>query len=133
MSNKNFTLKFSSSIAEVTLPYKLSSVTRLKIRQVRYVTATADQNYMIIKISGWTDNNYYYDGSRLMDYTKLLLLPHLNSSLVLYENTNNNVWDCVKTSAVTNLSHFRVEVLIDGNNAQDITALNPLYLEFFVE
>jgi len=88
---------------------------------------------MLIKINGWTGQNWYFDGVKLMDYTKLVTLIHKTDSLIAYENTNNDVWDVVKDAAVSNLNSFSVEVLIDGVYSSDITQSNPLYLEIVLE
>jgi hypothetical protein len=132
MSNKCYTLKFNSAVTTATLPQYIQSATKMRIRTLSYITKSENQRTLLIKISGWTDNNYYFDGATLVDYTKLVSLMHKTDSLVAYENTSDS-WDVVKNKAESNFNTFRLEAYIDGVLATDISPSNPLYMEFILE
>ena len=129
----SYCIKLTAALATVSLPFPISNTTKLKIKQLRYVTASSNQEMMIIKIMGWVDNNFYFDGSNLRDYTRIVQLPPTLGSVILYENLNSEMWDVVKKSSVSYINNFRVEVLIDGTYSTDISVSNPLYLEFVLE
>ena len=130
---KNYSLQFNSSVSVVTLPHIIENVSKLKVQQIRYVTQSADNKFMLIKFAGWCDNNYFFNGTTLQDYTKFIPLIHKTDSLILSEYTSSNTWDVEKTTAVSSLNSFRCEILIDGQYSSDITPSNPLFIEIVLE
>ena len=130
---KNYSLQFNSSVSVVTLPHVIENVSKLKIQQIRYVTQSGDNKFMLIKFAGWTDSNYFFNGVTLQDYTKFIPLIHKTDSLIMSEYTSSNTWDVEKTTAVSSLNSFRCEILIDGEYSSDITPSNPLFIEIALE
>lgn len=124
----NYTFKLTSSVTQINLPYALKSK-RLKVKFIRYLTASADQQLMLIKISHFS-KNVYYDGSSIIHYSKSLALPNSSGTLLLFENQLPEP-DVVIIEKDENsgINQLKIELLIDGAYSSDINAGNPLYVE----
>ncbi len=138
MANLNFysfALKIVSPSSTISLPVKMSSVSRLKIKSLSYITASTGNIFMLVDVKGWENNAVYYDGISVIPYTKFLLLPPAINTPILYDNLNQNSFDVIRQDPYTNFSSVFIEISINNSNSisNDISPSNPLYIELYLE
>ena len=63
--NYSYTFKLINSVSIINLPYALQNAKSLKIKFVRYITSSAGNDTMIIKINQFNEN-VYYDGLNII-------------------------------------------------------------------
>ncbi len=135
MSNRNFayTFKLSNSITRINLPYAITNVSKLKVKFVSYITATASQKIMTFKISQF-NSNIYYDGTNIIKYSKIIALPPSISTPIIYTNDMSEP-DVFIDDIVSNqngITQLTIEILIDNAYSSDISASNPLHIELLI-
>ncbi len=135
MSNRNFayTFKLSNSITRINLPYAITNVSKLKVKFVSYITATASQKIMTFKISQF-NSNIYYDGTNIIKYSKIIALPPSTSTPIIYTNDMSEP-DVFIDDIVSNqngITQLTIEILIDNAYSSDISASNPLHIELLI-
>ena len=139
MSEVNFfnhTLVLTSQSQIISLPVKKNIViNRLRIKNVRYNCASTGNNFMIINIGGWNENSIFYDGSNIIPYTLLVLLPGSINTPVLYNNPFNQSFDVIKNDKQSELTSFVINCLINNSVSvsNDITPSNPILIEIYLE
>ncbi len=135
MSNRNFayTFKLSNSITRINLPYSIKNVSKLKVKFVSYITATASQKIMTFKISQF-NSNIYYDGTNIIKYSKIIALPPSTSTPIIYTNELAEP-DVLIDDIVSNqngITQLTIEILIDNLYSSDISASNPVIIELLI-
>ncbi len=135
MSNRNFayTFKLSNSITRINLPYAITNVSKLKVKFVSYITATASQKIMTFKISQF-NSNIYYDGTNIIKYSKIIALPPSTSTPIIFTNDMSEP-DVFIDDIVSNqngITQLTIEILIDNAYSSDISASNPLHIELLI-
>jgi hypothetical protein len=135
MSNRNFayTFKLSNSITRINLPYAITNVSKLKVKFVSYITATASQKIMTFKISQF-NSNIYYDGTNIIKYSKIIALPPSTSTPIIYTNelAEPDVFIDDVVSSQNGITQLTIEILIDNLYSSDISASNPLHIEILI-
>ena len=128
------TLKLTSPISYIKLN-EVYMATKLRINQYYYVTAGNNFRYVVVRISGWQDDNSLYDSSgqyQQIPITKYCPVIHKIDSCFIYENTNSK-FDVIR-SAPTVFGNNQIEILVDG--AYNSTAISndfPMFIEIEVE
>ncbi len=123
-----YTFKITNSVTSVNLPYVLQESKKLKIKYLKFTTASANNEIMLIKINGFNEN-VYYDGSKIIKCAKSLPLPSSTNTLFVYDNQAYNGYDVsVKSRENTSINSLYIEILID-NVYKDISVGNPLWVE----
>ena len=138
MTNLNFysfALKIESPSSTISLPIKMSSVSRMRIKSVRYNTASTGNVFMLIDIKGFNNNSVYFDGISVIPYTKFLILPPSINTPLIFDNPYNTSFDVIMQDPYTNFASFFMNISINNDNAtsNDISPSNPLYIEIYVE
>jgi len=129
----NYTFNLTNSITRVNLPYNITNSQFLRVKQARYITASANNKYMMIKISGF-NNNIYFDGNKTEHYTKMLLLPPSTLTPILYEAYTESADVLVdKIASQNGISDLHIELLIDGVYSADVNINNPFLLEIEIK
>ena len=131
----SFALQITSPSSIISLPIKMSQVSRLRIKSVRYNTATTGNIFMLIDLKGWDNNSVYYDGSNIIPYTKFLVLPPSINTPVIFDNPYNTSFDVIRQDAYSSITSFFLNISINNSNtiSNDISPSNPLYIEIYVE
>jgi len=125
----NYTFNLTNSITRVNLPYNIKNSGSLRIKQARYITASPNNLYMMIKISGF-NNNIFFDGNKTEHYAKMLLLPPSTLTPILYEAYTESPDVLIdKIATQSGISDLHIELLIDGVYSSDISPSNPMILE----
>lgn len=127
-----YTVYLTSAISNVSLPMAFYDVKNLRIKTVRYYTASANNKVMLINIEGWNDNCIYTDTTNnfVRNYTKMLPLPPNSGALYIFE-ASNLIADCTKDDVITtNVKSLNFVITIDGAFSSDISSGNPLVVEF---
>ena len=109
MTNLNFysfALKITSPSSTISLPVKMSTVSRLKIKSLTYTTASTGNIFMLVDVKGWENNAIFYDGISVIPYTKFLLLPPAINTPILYDNLNQNSFDVIRQDPFSNFLLF---------------------------
>lgn len=127
-----YILELTSPISNISLPEKMSNISKLRVNKIRYVTAALSNHYLIVNIKGWNDSSWFFNGSQVIPMTCFMMLPPTNNTLAYFENTNNN-FDSIKTQPISSLSNFTIELLIDNTFSTDISPSNPVHIELYVE
>lgn len=127
-----YTLKLTNPYSIVSLPVIMSNVNKMRIKSLRYVTANTGNEFLIVHISGWDNNNTYFDGEKNINYTKFMNLSNTTLTLNLYENNDNNWHDVVLKHDVGSISNFHIKLLINGEFNNEISPSNPIYIEIYV-
>ena len=88
--NYSYTFKLINSVSIINLPYAIQNARKLKIKFLRYITGSALNDTLIIKINQFNEN-VYYDGTRIIKCAKVLpfsylLLIHLFSMTTHSQN-----------------------------------------------
>ena len=138
MNNLNFysfALQITSSSSIISLPIKMSSVSRMRIKSLRYTTASTGNIFMLIALNGWTQNSVFYDGNNIIEYTKFLIMPPSIGTPMLFDNPYNNSFDVIRQDPYSSITSFFLNISINNNSAtsNDISSSNPLYIEIYVE
>lgn len=130
MSRKVFehTIKISSPEMVISLPEKWNGIKRLKVSMFSYTTASAGNQFMIINLTGFNDQNFYYDPTvtQYRKYTKWLPLLPISGGTQIYDNFGDR-WD-YESETTQDLSNFTISCLINGAYNADITTSNPVYI-----
>ena len=131
----SFALQIISPSSTISLPIKMSQVSRLRIKSVRYNTATTGNIFMLIDLKGWDNNSVYYDGSNIIPYTKFLVLPPSINTPLIFDNPYNTSFDVIRQDAYSSITSFFLNISINNSNliSNDISPSNPLYIEIYVE
>lgn len=129
------TFEITSGLNIVSLSKKKTNCRSLKILNVRYTTASANQLFMMIKFQGWDDHTLTKGGNQYR-YTKLIMMPNTTSSQILYENNSPDP-DVIKGNNYNDISNFTLEVFVGTSSTveytTDINSSNPIYIEFEIE
>lgn len=128
----NYTFKLQNAVTRINLPYAIKNSNSLRIKQFRYITASSNNSYMMIKITGF-NNNIYFDGTKKEHYAKILSLPPSTLTPVIYEalvETPDVLVD--KVSAQNGVSDLHIELLLDGAYSADISPSNPVFMEISI-
>lgn len=128
----SYCFKLTNSVTHINLPFPIEKAEKLKMNFCSYKTATAGQQLLMFKINHF-DTNYYYDGTNLIKYTKILMLPPSASTPIIYENqTQHYDVDFDTASLKKGLASLRIEILIDGEFSADISVSNPIHIELTI-
>ena len=125
----NYTFKLTNSVVVINLPYAIKNAESMRVKQARFITASSNNAYMMLKVSGF-NTNIYFDGAKTEHYSKILLLPPSTLTPILYEALTNT--PDVKINPVSSqngIADLKIEILIDGVYSPDISPSNPLLLE----
>ena len=128
------TLKLTSPISQVKLE-KALYVNKLRINQYWIVTQDDNFQYVVVRISGWCDDNSLYDSSgqsSQIPITKYCPVINKRDATLIYENTNSK-FDVVRAEK-TVFGNNQIEILV--NSAYNSTAISPsfpMFLEIEVE
>ena len=130
-----FALQISSADSIVSLPIKMSAVSRMRIKSLRYTTASTGNIFMLINVQGWTNNSIFYDGNNIIPYTKWLLIPPSIGTPILFDNPYNTSFDVIQQNPISSITSFRLIFSINNDNtiSNDISTSNPIYIEIYVE
>ena len=131
--NYSYTFKLINSVSIINLPYALQNAKSLKIKFLRYITASAGNDTMIIKINQFNEN-VYYDGSQIIKCAKVLPLPSTINTSFFYDNAFPEP-DIVVAERAQNVSinSLTIELLINNAYTSDISPINPCYLEIAIK
>ena len=130
----SYTFKLSNSITRINLPYPIKNVSKLKVRFVSYITASANQKLMTFKISQF-NSNIYYDGTSIIKYSKIIALPPSISTPIVYENLMPEADVVIDDSlplTQNGISSLTIEIMIDNAYSNDINNGNPVFLELII-
>ncbi len=130
-----FALQITSPDSIVSLPIKMSAVSRMRIKSLRYTTASTGNIFMLINVQGWATNSVFYDGNNVFGYTKWLILSPAISTPVLFDNPYNSSFDVIQQNPISSITSFRLIFSINNSNtiSNDINVNNMIYLELYVE
>lgn len=128
----SYTFKLTSSKTQINLPVSIPTSKNLKIRFLRYTTASTGNEFMIIKITGF-NRNYYYDGTNFLNCVKTIPLPSATNSLWIYENQleQPDIFMDEK-QYYEGINQLIIELLINNTYSADINSGNPLYMELLI-
>jgi len=129
----NYTFKLTNAVTRINLPYAIKNSESMRIKQARFITASSNNSYMMIKITGF-NNNIMFDGIKTEHYAKILLLPPSTLTPILYEvltDTPDVLVD--KIASQNGISDLHIELLIDGVYSADISPSNALLLEIEIK
>ena len=131
----SFALQVTSPSSVISLPIKMSSVSRLRIKSLSYTTGSSGCIYMLVDIKGWDNNSVFYDGNSVIPYTKFLLMPPSINTPMLFDNPYNTSFDVIRQDAYSSITSFFLNISINNSTVKsnDITPSNPLYIEIYVE
>jgi hypothetical protein len=127
-------LKLESNIIHVNLPFELNSFKHVKIRSMRYITKSADNEIMAIRISG-LNQNYYYDGVKREEALKFMPLPNSINTLFMYDgnaniNDSDASFDNRKKEATKNLNiEIAIKSRTSGFESIGVDYDYPVFLE----
>ncbi len=102
----SFALQVTSPSSVISLPIKMSSVSRMRIKSVSYTTASTGNIYMLINVKGWDNNSVFYDGNAVIPYTKFLLMPPSINTPMLYDNPYNTSFDVIRQDPYSSITSF---------------------------
>lgn len=129
----SYAFRLTSHLSYVELPRKLNNVRKLKVKSLKYITKTLNNEYLLISISGWTDNASFFAGyNQHKEYTKYLPLNGTVETQNVYLNNNVTDFDVIKTNSVANVGNLQIEITIDGTYNNDISPSNPILLELYI-
>jgi hypothetical protein len=104
-------------------------VIAVTLRTVNYTTADLNK-LMIIKINDGFDQSDYYSGEGKKRVFKALPLYRKNDADYIYSNGEQDYYESKFIhNPISVLDKFRIQVLLDGENATDITPSNKLFIE----
>ena len=131
----SFALQVTSPSSTISLPIKMSSVSRLRIKSIRYTTASTGNIFMLIDIKGWNNNAVFYDGNSVIPYSKFIIMPPSIGTPMMFDNHYNTSFDVIKQDAFSSITSFFLNISIYNNTVtnNDISPSNPLYIEIYVE
>ena len=131
----SFALQVTSPSSTISLPIKMSSVSRLRIKSIRYTTASTGNIFMLIDIKGWNNNAVFYDGNSVIPYSKFIIMPPSIGTPMMFDNPYNTSFDVIKQDAFSSITSFFLNISINNNTvtSNDISPSNPLYIEIYVE
>lgn len=122
-------LKLTKSSSVINLPYPLSNAKNCKVSFCKFTTVNSGGDIVMIKINGFNEN-VYVDGDTIHKCVKTIALPPDDGSLMVYENQYNDIPDVkVEERIKDGLTTLRIEILINLQLSNDISAINPFYLE----
>jgi hypothetical protein len=124
----NISLRITSPSVSVKLPEQIRNVQYLKLRSARYITATANQEQMLISLNELNPSSYFYDGTKHVKYFRVIPLPEQASVSTTYFNSQVALYDA-KLTRTTDIYKLDIDVFIDGELATDITPSNTLTIE----
>ena len=131
-NQQNYTFKLTSALTKIGLPYAFKNSSNLKIIFLKYTIATAGQELMLIKISHF-NKHVFYDGTNIIKYAKAIALPPSANTPLIYEtSTDMNKPDVYVEERLDDnkgINNITIEILIDNAFSNDITVLNPVYIE----
>ena len=131
----SFALKVTSPSSTISLPIKMSSVSRLRIKSLSFTTGSSGCIFMLVNLKGWNNNSVFSDGSSVIPYTKFLLMPPSINTPMLYDNPYNTSFDVIRQDPYSSITSFFLDVTINNDTVKsnDISSLNPLFIEIYVE
>jgi len=125
----NYTFKLTDPVTRINLPYAIKNSESMRVKFLRYITASANNSTMMIKITGF-NNNIFFDGTKTEFYAKMIGLPPTTQTPIIYEalvETPDVLID--KVSSQNGISDLHIELLIDNQYLSDISPSNPVILE----
>ena len=127
--NYSYTFKLINSVSIINLPYAIQNARKLKIKFLRYITGSALNDTLIIKINQFNEN-VYYDGTRIIKCAKVLPLPSTINTSFFYDNAFPEPDIIVSERAQGfSINSLTIELLINNAYSADISPTNPVYLE----
>jgi hypothetical protein len=130
--NYSYTFKLINSVSIINLPYAIQNARKLKIKFLRYITASALNDTLIIKINQFNEN-VYYDGTRIIKCAKVLPLPSTINTSFFYDNAFPEPDIIVSERAQGfSINSLTIELLINNAYSADISPTNPVYLELAI-
>ena len=131
----SFALKIISPSSTISLPIKMSSVSRLRIKSLSYTTGSSGCIFMLVDLKGFNNNSVFYDGNSVLPYTKFLLMPPSINTPMLFDNLFQNSFDVIKQIPFSNFAtvFINISIINDTIKSNDITPSNPLYIELYFE
>ena len=130
--NYSYTFKLINSVSIINLPYAIQNARKLKIKFLRYITGSALNDTLIIKINQFNEN-VYYDGTRIIKCAKVLPLPSTINTSFFYDNAFPEPDIVVSERAQGfSINSLTIELLINNAYSADISPTNPVYLELAI-
>ena len=130
--NYSYTFKLINSVSIINLPYAIQNARKLKIKFLRYITGSALNDTLIIKINQFNEN-VYYDGTRIIKCAKVLPLPSTINTSFFYDNAFPEPDIIVSERAQGfSINSLTIELLINNAYSADISPTNPVYLELAI-
>ncbi len=102
----SFALKVVSPSSTISLPIKMSSVSRLRIKSLSFTTGSSGCIFMLVDLKGWNNNSVFSDGNSVIPYTKFLLMPPSINTPMLYDNPYNTSFDVIRQDAYSSITSF---------------------------
>ena len=134
MSNNDHCFKLISSSSLVSLSEPVSNITKMKVKGLRYTTASLGNEIMTIDITGFSNTKYVDGSGKTYKCTKVIYLPAYDDTFCHYVNeSQTNYFDAINKEPIRSLASFQINILINGAFSSDISSTNPLYLELYCE
>ena len=114
----SFALKVTSSSSTISLPIKMSSVSRLRIISLSYTTGSSGCIFMLVDLKGWSNNSCFFDGNSVIPYTKFLLMPPSINTPMLFDNPYNTSFDIIRQDAYSSITSFFLNISINNNTVK---------------
>lgn len=129
----NYTFKLTDPVTRINLPRAIKNSESMRVKFLRYITASSNNSTMMIKITGF-NNNIYFDGTKTEYYAKMIGLPPSTLTPIIYEalvETPDVLVD--KVSHQNGISDLHIELLLDNQYSTDISPSNPVILEIEIQ
>ena len=118
----------TSNRTQITFSEKYKNVRKMKVHQLSYKTASTGNHSLLVIVSGWASHRYNTSNGTIYG-TFRQILPRATLTEIDYESPEDR-WD-EERNTPTDLGVCTLELYINGDSTNaDITALNPVYIEF---
>lgn len=127
----NFVFKLTDSISKISLPYEVSAK-KVKIVSLRYITALANLEFMLINLKNFNHDNTYISSTQTLPYTKFIALSNTINANHYYENLDEASYDYVSRVDNNRIKNLDIEIMVDGSYATSshVSSSYPVYVEF---
>jgi hypothetical protein len=129
MVNYSYCIKITSAQTQINLPFPIDNVSKMKVKKIRYTTASSGNEYLLVKISGWADNIFIDKTTGMLHYYTVFMGLDTSLGSMQYAENPFTIYDIEKETPFK-INSFNIEILINGQWAVDISTVNPLYVEF---
>ena len=129
-NSATYTMVLQDPRTMVSLPQK-SEIHKLRISQISYTTASANQKFILVQIGNTADKMYFTNGTYIK-YTFAFYLQPTADTFAFYINNQENFFDVISDTPI-DMGNFEINLMIDGEHNQDISPSNPLTIELYME